>query len=162
MILYSYVWNFFERCGRAQVNDILIKGNRMNKKMATILIAAAALALLIIAGGCASSQVSDDETFEDLGLEGSGVDVTDGETSATEGTEPDASQGEISDTEPLTAMVDSEDEAKEIAGLYGITLVSYEYGIATFYTEEDPEQVIQRGIENGYPELEINYTVDLM
>jgi hypothetical protein len=160
MILYSYVWNFFERCGRAQVNDILIKGNRMNKKMATILIAAAAV--LLIAGGCASSKVSDDETFEDIGLEGSGVDGTDAEISAAEGTEPDASQGEISDTEPLTAMVDSEDEAKEIAGLYGITLVSYEYGIATFYTEEDPEQVIQRGIENGYPELEINYTVDLM
>ncbi len=67
------------------------------------------------------------------------------------------SPGEISETEPLMALVESEEAAKEIAGQYGITFVAYLDGVATYCTDEDPEQVIARGEENGYPTLYINY-----
>lgn len=57
---------------------------------------------------------------------------------------------------PLMAMVDTEEEAKEIAELYGITFVSYDNGIAVYQTDEDPMQVITRGQENDYPQLSLN------
>ena len=57
----------------------------------------------------------------------------------------------------LTAMVQTEEEAQRIAELYGIELVSYKFGLAAFHTEEDPNEVIRRGKENGWPTLEINY-----
>lgn len=57
---------------------------------------------------------------------------------------------------PLMALVDTQEEAQEIAELYGITLVSYENGVAVYQTDEDPFQVIARGDENGYPQLSIN------
>ena len=50
------------------------------------------------------------------------------------------------------------DAAQEIAQLYGITLVDFGYGIALYYTEEDPKAVIARGEENGWPALSMNYT----
>lgn len=58
---------------------------------------------------------------------------------------------------PLMAMVDTEEEAEEIAELYGITLVSCENGVAVYQTEEDPMQVITRGQENDYPQLSLNF-----
>lgn len=57
---------------------------------------------------------------------------------------------------PLLAAVESQEEAEELAELYGITLLSVDYGIATFYTEEDPYEVIQRGEKNGWTPLDIN------
>lgn len=59
--------------------------------------------------------------------------------------------------DPLTALVDSQEEAQEIADLYGITLVSFENGVAVYRTDEDPFEVISRGDENGYPQLSINF-----
>ncbi len=56
----------------------------------------------------------------------------------------------------LLCIVESEDEAKEIADMYGIELVDYKVGVATFHTEEDPRAVVERGIENGYPGISIN------
>lgn len=53
----------------------------------------------------------------------------------------------------LMCMVDTEEEARELAALYGIELVSFRSGIAVFYTEEDPAAVIQRGREQGWTEL---------
>ena len=58
---------------------------------------------------------------------------------------------------PLLANADTQKEAEEIAEQYGITLVSYENGIAVYQTEEDPYDVIARGQENGYHELSVNY-----
>lgn len=57
----------------------------------------------------------------------------------------------------LTTLVDSQEEAQGIAELYGITLVSFENGVAVYQTEEDPFEVIARGDENGYPQLSINF-----
>lgn len=58
---------------------------------------------------------------------------------------------------PLMAVVDTEEEAREIAELYGITFASYDNGVATYQTDEDPFQVITRGQENGYPQLSLNF-----
>lgn len=56
----------------------------------------------------------------------------------------------------LLCIAQSEEEAKKIADMYGIELVEFSYGVATFHTEEDPNAVIRRGLDNGYPELSIN------
>lgn len=57
----------------------------------------------------------------------------------------------------LTALTDTEEQAQEIAEQYGITLVSYEMGVAVYHTEEDPLEVIARGQEKGYPALSPNF-----
>ena len=56
----------------------------------------------------------------------------------------------------LMCVADTEQQAREIASLYGMELVDYREGFALFHTEEDPGAVKQRGIDNGWPELEIN------
>ena len=56
----------------------------------------------------------------------------------------------------LLCLADSKEQAEEIAKLYGIELVEYSYGVATFHTTEDPHEVIERGLDKGYPELSIN------
>lgn len=68
----------------------------------------------------------------------------------------DMPTGEISESEPLMALPESEEEAKEIAEQYGITFVSFQSGVATYYTDEDPWEVIDKGIENGYTPLYLN------
>lgn len=68
--------------------------------------------------------------------------------------------GQNGETE-LTALADSQEEADEIAQLYGIELKSYSYGVAVFTTEEDPQELMQLGQEKGYPRLEYNYTAHL-
>lgn len=59
--------------------------------------------------------------------------------------------------DPLVADVGTQEEAQKIAEQYGITLVSYGNGIATYQTDEDPYEVIARGEKNGYPQLSINF-----
>ena len=56
----------------------------------------------------------------------------------------------------LFARAASEEEAQSIADLYGIALVRYVHGVASYHTEEDPGAVVARGVENGWPRLEIN------
>ncbi|MDE7179394.1 MAG: hypothetical protein K2O59_16455 [Lachnospiraceae bacterium] len=62
---------------------------------------------------------------------------------------------------PLMATVATEEEAKEIADLYEITFVSFEYGVAVYQTEEDPMKVIARGQENDFPQLSLNMKREL-
>lgn len=69
--------------------------------------------------------------------------------------------GNPSAAEPLMTLTDSEESARVIAEQYGITFVSFQEGVATYYTDEDPNQVISRGEENGYPTLYINYPREL-
>ena len=64
--------------------------------------------------------------------------------------------------EELWAMVSSEEEAQEIADTYGITLVLYDQGVATYHTEEDPGTVVQRGRDNGWPAIAVNTTSTLV
>jgi hypothetical protein len=160
----------------------------MKKKMTTIFIVIAALALLVIAGGCSSSQVSESEPEETSSQVGeSEPEETDSQTDESESKEMDtqvsedepeetvsqesedgvsgdagSEGGKVSSSEPLMAMVDSEEEAQELADACGITLISYQYGIATYDTAEDPEEVVKRSAEKGYPQLELNYEIEMM
>ena len=61
----------------------------------------------------------------------------------------------------LMALTDTRAEAEDIARQYGITLVSWQDGLALFFTEEDPESVVRRGIKNGWPQLSVNYQREL-
>ena len=63
---------------------------------------------------------------------------------------------EYAEGQELLCLASSEEEAQKIADLYGIELVSFVQGVATFHTEENPMDVINRGTENGYPPLELN------
>ena len=56
----------------------------------------------------------------------------------------------------LIASCKDEKEAQDIAGKYGIELVEFSLGVATFHTDEDPLSVINRGKKNGWPGLSIN------
>ena len=58
--------------------------------------------------------------------------------------------------EELLCIAKSEEEAREIAKMYGIEFVKYAYGVATFHTTEDPRSVIEMGKQKGYPELSVN------
>lgn len=61
------------------------------------------------------------------------------------------------------AVVDTREEAEKIADLYNISLVIYEYGVATYKLseEQEPYSLIEMGQEKGYPHLEINYTMSV-
>ncbi len=61
----------------------------------------------------------------------------------------------------LIMLAENREEAEEVAEMYGIELVDYSYGVASFHTEEDPSEVISRGRENGWPALELNSMVYL-
>ena len=68
---------------------------------------------------------------------------------------------EAAGTESLMALIDSEETAMEMAEQYGITFVSFEDGVATFHTDEDITQVIEKGEKNGYPPLYIDQKREL-
>lgn len=53
----------------------------------------------------------------------------------------------------LTALADTQEEAQEIADLYGIELKSYSYGVATYTTDKNLREIFDLGLENNYPEL---------
>ena len=53
----------------------------------------------------------------------------------------------------LTALADSQEDAQEIANLYGIELKSYSYGVATYTTDKNLREILDLGLENDYPEL---------
>ena len=63
---------------------------------------------------------------------------------------------ECAEGQELFCLASSQENAQEIADMYGIELVSFSEGVATFHTEENPVDVINRGIEKGYPVLELN------
>ena len=63
--------------------------------------------------------------------------------------------------EELFALCESEEEARQIAEIYGIEFVKFGFGVATFHTEEDPSEVVRRGIENGWPHIELNRQMQL-
>lgn len=81
----------------------------------------------------------------------------------TRPTAPASSAPEAAEaTEPqLMALTDTRAEAEDMARQYGITLVSWQDGLALFSTAEDPETVVRRGAQNGWPELSVNYQREL-
>ena len=73
----------------------------------------------------------------------------------------ESSENDGSTTTELTALADNQEEAEEIAELYGIELSSYSYGVATYTTDKNPQELIELGIENEYPALIQNYEQEL-
>lgn len=68
----------------------------------------------------------------------------------------DTSTGETDEATELIAVVDSQEEAEEIAELYGISLSSYAFHVAIYTTDRDASEVIAEGEEKGYPTLSRN------
>ncbi len=69
-----------------------------------------------------------------------------------------ASDFDYSKEEPLFALVKTQDAAEKIASDYGIELVVFSSGVATYYTDKDLSELIRWGKEQGFAPLEINYT----
>lgn len=61
----------------------------------------------------------------------------------------------------VIALADTREEAEEIAELYGIELSTYSYGVATYTTDKNLQELMDLGAENDYPTLTPNYEVEL-
>lgn len=68
---------------------------------------------------------------------------------------PAASAGEPAEGQELFCLAETREKAEELAALYEIEFVDYAHGVATFHAE-DPQAVIARGEQNGWPELSLN------
>lgn len=73
----------------------------------------------------------------------------------------DLSETDESTPTEMIALADTREEAEEIAELYGIELSSYSYGVATYTTDKNPQELIELGSENDYPALTPNYEQEL-
>ena len=74
---------------------------------------------------------------------------------------PAASAGEPAEGQELFCLAESREKAEELAALYEIEFVDYAHGVATFHAE-DPQAVIARGKQNGWPELSLNRVEQLI
>ena len=115
--------------------------------MSRYLTAGVLLFLAAVLTGCRKSPAPEAQTVP--------AGMTSQETSAPPQTAPDTVRADGQ----LIASAQTREEAQAIAAQYGIVLVDWGYGVAKFYTDEDPGQVIRRGQENGWPELYLNRTV---
>ena len=70
---------------------------------------------------------------------------------------PDDQGGAAYAPDQLVGVFDDEEQAKECAKLYGIELISFNFGVALFQVEGDPKAIIEKGIANGWPELSLNH-----
>ena len=61
----------------------------------------------------------------------------------------------------LMAWTQTREDAEQLASLYGITLVMYSDHLALFETDKDPDELIQTGKKNGWPELSKNNSVTI-
>jgi len=73
----------------------------------------------------------------------------------------DGSFANYAEGQELLCLAESQEKAQEIAKMYGIELVSFNEGVATFHTEGDPNEVIKMGVEKGYPPLELNQVMTI-
>jgi len=110
--------------------------------------------------------VEGDEELEIRGVNGTIVPVVSGSfipvTEEDEATAQSRASDDTAKSRELMALASSEEEAQEIADLYGIELVHFESGVASYHTDEDPAAVIQRGIDNGWPLIAVNSTNTLI
>lgn len=68
-------------------------------------------------------------------------------------------QSEYAEGEELFCLVATREDAQKIADMYGITLVTFDQGVATYHAEGNPTDIIAMGAEKGYPPLEQNSIV---
>ena len=107
------------------------------------------IALLTLMGCGSAAEAVPSQTGET-------IDSSDADTSAGVPVTVSSDIQEVTDGEELLCLVDSKEEAQKIADQYGIELVNFGYGVATFHTDQDPNEVIKMGLEKGYPELSLN------
>ena len=118
-----------------------MKKTIIKRKIAGVLV----LGLMFLSlTGCGGSQKEDAVTDSEKD-----ADIVSGTGSYTD---------EVTEGEELLCLAESREEAQKIADQYGIELVEFSYGVATFHTLEDPQKVIDMGLSKGYPELSINGT----
>ena len=121
----------------------------MKKRLVLLIIAAA----LIFTVGCGASESIPVENTEQEETEMPGVDFY--------STNIPSKPLEYSEEEPLFALAETQEVAEKIASDYGIELVSFSSGVATYYTDKDLSELIRWGKEQGFAPLEINYTSHL-
>ena len=68
---------------------------------------------------------------------------------------------DVVEGEELMCLCENEQEAKKIATLYEIEFVYFANGVATFTTDKDLGEVIQKGKDNGWTELSVNHVIYL-
>lgn len=73
----------------------------------------------------------------------------------------DSAENSDSAARELVALADTREEAEEIAELYGIKLSTYSYGVATYTTDKNLQELMDLGAANDYPTLTPNYEVEL-
>ncbi len=56
----------------------------------------------------------------------------------------------------LICLCDDEGKAEQIAVIYEIELLSFSDGIAVYRCSQDPQEIIEKGVKNGYPMLSLN------
>ncbi|MDE6995481.1 MAG: hypothetical protein K2P41_13855 [Lachnospiraceae bacterium] len=71
--------------------------------------------------------------------------------------EEQSADSESEETTRLTALAEDMQEAERIADLYDIELDSFSYGVATYVTDKDVQELMNLGEENDYPTLAPNY-----
>lgn len=73
----------------------------------------------------------------------------------------DSSEDGEQETAELIALADTLEEAERIAELYGIELSTYAYGVATYTTDKNVQELFDLGDEKGYPALSPNHKLEL-
>lgn len=106
-------------------------------------------------GNSSSNNSVDEDTSKDVSGDNTPINPANTDSYVNNNTD-DKTGG--SDVE-LIALANSEEEARQIAELYGITFKSYSYGVAVFTTSGEPRALIQMGIDKGYPLLSLNDTL---
>ena len=127
----------------------------MKKRLMLLIIAAA----LVFTVGCGANESVPAENTEQEDTEMHNTDVY--SPSISGDIAVPSNPMEYSEEEPLFALVETQDAAEKIASDYGIELVDFSYGVATYYTDKDPSELINWGKEQGLAPLEINYTSHL-
>lgn len=122
------------------------------KKNVTVLVPGLILLTAIALWGCGSNreyvQLNTDDTESKI-------------FTPLEKADADANPVTPEDSPQLTALVDTLEEAQEIADLYGIELDSYSYGVAAYRTDKDIGDLLLFGQEHDYPTLAPNQTNEI-
>jgi hypothetical protein len=113
------------------------------------------LAVLLLAGLCSCAGKNGSVIPSDLQTPKAGAEKP------TPAAKPEQTAGDAEVVNnQLIGEAQTQEEAQQIADLYGIELISFNYGIAVFKTEEPAEDVIERGKQNCWPLLEPDHIIE--
>lgn len=121
----------------------------MKKAIGLLLVSVCLIGLI----GCSNNDTIDNPT--------SSHQETTEEPSEISEAQPIEVKQDVVEGEELMCLCENEQEAKEIATLYEIEFVYFANGVATFTTDKDLGEVIQKGKDNGWTELSVNHVIYL-